>query len=118
MDGTPIWVGAATYDVALQWELRKLRIFHRIDPKVDAERDFIAGKLSETNLVTRQEYLHCANPVFKGETATGGPYYSDSSRMLLVELRSEKAAKDKAKPPSSPSDKTSGTAAAILSATR
>ena len=117
VDGTPIWVGAATYDVALQWQLRKLRIFHRIDPKVDAERDFIAGKLSETNLVMRQEYLHCANPVFKGETATGGPYYSDS-RMLLVELRSEKSAKDKAKPPSSPSDKTSGTAAATLSATR
>jgi hypothetical protein len=117
VDGTPIWVGAATYDVALQWQLRKLRIFHRIDPKVDAERDFIAGKLSETTLVARQEYLHCASPVFKGETATGGPYYSDS-RMLLVELRSEKSAKDKAKPSSSPSDKTSGTAAATLSATR
>jgi LssY C-terminus len=116
VDGTPIWVGAATYDVALQWQLRKLRIFHRIDPKVDAERDFIAGKLSETNLVTRQEYLHCASPVFKGETATGGPYYSDS-RMLMVELHSEKSAKTNAQP-AAPTDKGPTTAAAALSATR
>jgi hypothetical protein len=87
-DGAPIWVGAATYDVALQWQLKKLRIFHKIDPKVDAERDFIAGRLSETRLVAHEEYLRCANPVFRGETATGGPYYSDS-RMLLLELHSE-----------------------------
>jgi LssY C-terminus len=116
VDGTPIWVGAATYDVALQWQLRKLRIFHRIDPQVDAERDFIAGKLSETNLVARQEYLHCASPVFKGETATGGPYYSDS-RILMVELHSEKSAKTNAQP-AAPTDKGPTTAAAALSATR
>jgi hypothetical protein len=117
VDGTPIWVGAATYDVALQWQLRKLRIFHRIDPKVDAERDFIASKLGETSLVTREEYLHCANPVFKGETATGGPYYSDS-RMLLVELHSEKSAKTTAQPPAPPLDNSYGTAAVALNATR
>ena len=58
--------------------------------KVDAERDFIAGNLSETRLVTHEEYLHCINPVFKGKTATGGNYYSDS-RMLLVELNQVKS---------------------------
>ena len=116
VDGTPIWVGAATYDIALQWQLRKLRIFHRIDPKVDSERDFIAGKLSETNLVTRQEYLHCANPVFKGETATGGPYYSDS-RMLLVELRSEKSAQS-TRQLALPAPENSAAASATLNATR
>jgi hypothetical protein len=42
IDGTPIWVGAATHDVAIQVEIKKLRIVHRIDPQVDAERDFIA----------------------------------------------------------------------------
>ncbi len=104
VEGTPIWVGAATYDVALQWEFRKLRVFHRIDPRVDAERDFIAHKLSETNLVSHQEYLRCASPVFKGETATGGSYYSDS-RMLLVELRAEPSALDK---PAKPTPNASG----------
>jgi hypothetical protein len=90
MDGTPIWVGAATHDIALQIEITKLRIGHRIDPQVDAERDFIAGNLADTRLVTHEDYLHCVDPVFKGQTATGGTYYSDS-RMLLVDLHQLKS---------------------------
>ena len=122
VDGTTIWVGAATYDVALQWQFRKLRVFHRIDPKIDAERDFIAGRLAETNLVSRQEYLSCTSPVFKGETATGGAYYSDS-RMLLVELDSQRLKSEPslvANPQSSPEplEKSITPAAAMLNATR
>jgi hypothetical protein len=121
-DGASIWVGAATYDVALQWQVKKLRIFHKIDPKVDAERDFIAGRLSETRLVTHEEYLRCANPVFQGETATGGPYYSDS-RMLLLQLHSEGQDSEKsanAKTRSDPAfvEKSASPAASPFSATR
>jgi hypothetical protein len=89
-DGVPIWVGAATHDVAIQIEIKKLRIVHRIDPQVDAERDFIAGNLADnTRLVTHEEYFHCIDPVFKGHTATGGTYYSDS-RLLLLQLHQVK----------------------------
>ena len=55
IDGRPIWVAAATHDVAIQVDIKKFRIVHRIDPQVDAERDFIAGNLAETTLVTYQE---------------------------------------------------------------
>jgi hypothetical protein len=85
VDGAPIWVGAATHDVAIQIQMKRLRITHRIDPEVDAERDFIAANLADTLLVAHEEYLHCVDPVFAGQTATGGTYYSDS-RMLLLEL--------------------------------
>jgi hypothetical protein len=91
MDGTPIWVGAATHDVAIQIQMKRLRIVHRIDPEVDAERDFVAANLADTRLVAHEEYLYCVDPVFAGETATGGTYYSDS-RLLLMELHPEKAA--------------------------
>jgi LssY C-terminus len=90
MDGTPIWVGAATHDVSIQIEIENFRIVHRIDPKVDAERDFIAGNLEGTSQIAHTEYLRCTDPVFKGQTATGGTYYSDS-RMLLLELRPAKS---------------------------
>jgi hypothetical protein len=90
VDGTPVWVGAATHDVAIQLQMKRLRMVHRIDPQVDAERDFIAGNLAETRLVAHKGYLHCVDPVFKGETATGGSYYSDS-RLLLLELHQEKS---------------------------
>ena len=58
-------------------------MIHRIDPDVDAEREFIARNLTETNLVTRVEYLAPAVPVFQAQTASGEPYHSDSRILLL-----------------------------------
>jgi len=84
-DGIPFWVAAATHDVGIQFVKRKLRLLHRIDPNVDAERDFIAASLAGTRQLSRQAYMNCADPVFRAETATGQSYYSDS-RMLLLEL--------------------------------
>ncbi|MGO9642894.1 MAG: LssY C-terminal domain-containing protein [Candidatus Acidiferrales bacterium] len=85
VDGTPLWVGAATQDVSIHLVKHRLHLLHRIDPDVDAERDFIAGNLAETQQLDREEYVRCAQPVFSAQTATGQAYYSDS-RMLLLEL--------------------------------
>jgi hypothetical protein len=83
--GIPLWVGAATYDVAIEFVKHKFQFLHRIDPNVDAERDFIAGNLAETWQFNHEEYMRCAQPVFNAKTATGQTYYSDG-RMLLLEL--------------------------------
>ncbi len=85
VDGVPLWVAAATHDVSIQFVKHKFRLFHRIDPNVDAERDFIAGNLSEAKRLTREEYVNCLEPISGAQTATGQAYYSDS-RMLLLEL--------------------------------
>jgi hypothetical protein len=85
VDGVPLWVGAATHDVAIEFVTKKFWVFHRIDPNVDAERDFIAENLSETQKLMRQEYVRCAEPVTGAETATGQAFYSDN-RMLLIGL--------------------------------
>jgi len=85
VDGVPLWVGAATHDVAIEFVKRKFRLFHRIDPNVDAERDFIAMDLAKTSQLTREQFLQCSEPVFNAQTATGQTYYSDS-RMLFLEL--------------------------------
>jgi hypothetical protein len=85
VDGAPLWVAAATHDISIQFVKHKFRLFHRIDPNVDAERDFIAGNLSEAKRLTREEYVNCPEPVSGAQTATGQSYYSDS-RMLLLEL--------------------------------
>lgn len=86
----PLWVAAATHDVAIEFVKRKfpLPLTHRIDPNVDAEREFIRRNLAETRQLTRDKYVHCAQPVFAAQTATGQPYYSDS-RLLLLELNRE-----------------------------
>ena len=90
VDGVPLWAGAGTHDISIKFVKHPLRIFHRIDPNVDAERDFIAANLSQTQQFTREEYMDCAKPVFSAENATGQRYYSDS-RMLVLELNEKPA---------------------------
>ncbi len=86
IDGIPLWVAAATHDVSIEFVKSKFRLFHRIDPNVDAEREFIAGNLAETQQLSREQYVSCADPVFNAHTETGQSYYSDS-RLLLLELK-------------------------------
>ena len=85
IDGTPIWVGSATHDVAIEVAKRGRLINHRIDPAVDAERDFVGIDLTNTSSISRQEYLHSADPVVQAQTASGQTYHSDS-RILLLDL--------------------------------
>ena len=85
IDGTPVWVGSATHDVAIEVAKRGRLINHRIDPAVDAERDFVGIDLTNTSSISRQEYLHSADPVFQAQTASGQTYHSDS-RILLLDL--------------------------------
>ena len=92
MDGTPIWAGAATHDVAIEIAKRGHLINHRIDPEVDAERDFIGANLTDTSSVSRQEYLHGVDPVFQAQTSSGEAYHSDS-RILLLDLQRIASAK-------------------------
>jgi len=85
INGTPVWVGSATHDVAIEVAKRGRLISHRIDPAVDAERDFVGIDLTSTSSVSRQEYLYSANPIFQSQTASGQTYHSDS-RILLLDL--------------------------------
>jgi len=91
VNGDPVWVAAATHDISIDFQKHRLHITHRIDPEVDAERDFIAASLSNARSVSRTEYLNAADPVFEATTNEGQTYYSDS-RLLLVQLHSTDAA--------------------------
>ena len=92
IDGTPVWAGAATHDVAIEIAKRGRIINHRIDPEVDAERDFIGANLTKTASVTRQEYVQGIEPIFEAKTSAGESYHSDS-RILLLDLQPTTSAK-------------------------
>ncbi len=86
IDGTPIWVGAATHDLGIEIAKRGHLINHRIDPDVDAERNFIGDELASISSVGRQKYLFRADPVFQAQTVSGESYYSDS-KILFLDLQ-------------------------------
>ncbi len=93
IDGTPIWTAAATHDVAIEIAKGGHLINHRIDPAVDAERDFVGTNLTDSLSVDRQEYLHGVDPVYQAQTAGGENYHSDS-RILLLDLHPAASAKN------------------------
>jgi len=86
IDGTPIWVAAATHDVAIEIAKHGRLINHKIDPEVDAERDFVGANLTRASSVSGQEYLRSDDPVFQAKTISGQLYHSDS-RILLLDLQ-------------------------------
>ncbi len=82
---SPVWVGAATHDIGIERDARKLAITHKIDPKLDAERDFVGSSLMKTQLVIGTEYtLPVSDPITKANTATGEKYHSDGQILLLA----------------------------------
>jgi len=92
MDGTPIWVGAAIRDLGIEIAKRGHLINHRIDPDVDAERNFIGAELTGVSSVSRQEYIFRTDPVFQAQTVSGEAYYSDS-RVLFLDLQQNSVSK-------------------------
>jgi hypothetical protein len=84
-DGMPVWAGSATRDIAIEIAKRGRFIGHRIDPAVDAERDFVGIDLTDASSVSQQEYLHSPDPVYQAQTTSGQTYHSDG-RILLLDL--------------------------------
>ena len=90
VDGDPVWAAAATYDQALEFAKAGRIINHTINPKVDAERDFVGTDIAKTSPL-RKEYLRSTYPVFEAQTTSGQAYQSDS-RILLLDLHRNDAA--------------------------
>jgi hypothetical protein len=86
MDGTPIWVGAASHDVAIVIAKGGHIVNHRIDPNVDAERDFVGSNLGGSVSVSRRAYLKSMRPVLEAQTSSGDSYHSDG-RLLMLNLQ-------------------------------
>jgi hypothetical protein len=86
VDGQELWVGAATHDVGFDRDNRPgKKITHRIDPDVDAEREYVGRSLEETGLVAKLSYVMPSAPSKGARTATGAGFHSDG-RVLVITL--------------------------------
>jgi hypothetical protein len=75
----PIWVGAATHDVSIVFDWKRLMLTHRIDPAIDRERDKVLADLTFAGCVshaTRVERPELA-------TRTGGRISTDGALHLI-----------------------------------
>jgi LssY-like putative type I secretion system component LssY len=72
-----IFVGTASFDDGLKWGLT-----HRIDPNIDAERDFLADDLRKTGLLSKEDEVQLVAPVL-GTNLTGDPFFTDGRTFIL-----------------------------------
>ncbi|WP_213804458.1 LssY C-terminal domain-containing protein [Granulicella sp. dw_53] len=84
--GLPLWVGSATHDIGFEKDQRNGNVTHKIDPKIDDERDYLLQSFDATGGFSSAAYVTPADPLTTARTATGGSFYSDG-RILVMELK-------------------------------
>jgi len=83
INGETLWVGAATHDVGFERDQRNNGITHKIDPNIDAEREYVEKTLSSTGLVAQVTHFLPDNPMKEAKTATGGSFHSNGQVLIL-----------------------------------
>jgi LssY-like putative type I secretion system component LssY len=83
VNGTMVWVGAATRDVGFERDQRNNGVTHKIDPDIDLERDYVQKTLSSTGLVVEISHFLPKNPMKDAKTATGGSFHSNGQVLIL-----------------------------------
>jgi len=83
VDGTMLWIGAATHDVGFERDQRNNGVTHKIDPDIDLERDYVQKTLASTGLVVEISHFLPENPMKEAKTATGGSFHSNGQVLIL-----------------------------------
>jgi len=90
--GEPAWAGTAAFDAALEYHNRErggrqaVGFGHRIDPKVDKERDYILRTLSHLPGVRRTCYIPNPKAARSGFDSDLNPFETDGRVLALFLL--------------------------------
>jgi LssY C-terminus len=85
VDGRPVWCVAATHDIGFERDKRfKILPTHKIDPNVDAEREYVNETLSSTGFVAESAHIKPSQPVTDASTASGEQFHSDGQELVVV----------------------------------
>jgi hypothetical protein len=82
--GRPVWCIAATHDIGFERDQRNNGVTHKIDPKIDGEREYVNDTLSGTGFVVKRTHATPPNALTEAKTATGGSFESDGRVLVLV----------------------------------
>lgn len=84
--GQPLWVGSATHDIGFEKDQRNGKTTHKIDPDIDAERQFLLDSFDAAGVFSSAAYITPSNPLREARTATGGSFHSDG-RIVVMQLK-------------------------------
>ena len=78
--GDEIYVGTASFDVGMKWV--KWGVIHKIDPDIDAEREFLFNDLQKTDMIHSVEKIQFVDAVL-GSNFAGDPFFTDGKLYLI-----------------------------------
>lgn len=79
----PLWLGAATHDTGVKFKVKSMRFTHKIDPRIDREREKVATDLRFTHCSAAPAYI--ATPT----TYRNPAVETDGRLALLISERCE-----------------------------
>ena len=82
--GRPIWIGAATQDIAVKFSRKNYLLTHQIDPHIDIERDLIASDLIATGWVTQDARGPGFGEPTSRDNGNGDLYLTDGEVVVLT----------------------------------
>jgi len=84
--GTPLWAAAATHDIGIDFSEAEHTFIHRIDPRIDGERDKVVNDLLFAGRVEAFDLLERPAVPRHGKNATGDDLETDG-RVAVAVLR-------------------------------
>lgn len=76
-DGSPVWLGSATFDSGVTLSRDTGQVTHRIAANIDEERDQLIGELNDAHMVKGIYQMKGIGPTLNGRNGEGDPYYTD-----------------------------------------
>ena len=82
--GSPLWIGAVTFDVKVGLSRLTGQVTHHIGPDVDADRDALFDELAKAGRVVELFQVTGVGSTLFGRNGGGDPYYTDGELTLGV----------------------------------
>jgi hypothetical protein len=77
VDGSPVWLGSASFDSGVTLSRDTGQVTHKIAPNIDEERDRLIGGLNQAQMVVSIYQTSGVGPTWKGRNGEGDPYFTD-----------------------------------------
>ena len=96
-DGSPVWLGSASFDSGVTLSRDTGQVTHKIAPNIDEERDRLIAGLNNARMVRSIYQIRGVGPTLKGRNGEGDPYFTDGeiwvARLVAAGQKASAAAK-------------------------
>jgi hypothetical protein len=84
LDGRTIWLGAATHDIGIAFDWSRFSVTHKVDRRIDRERNYLINDLTEANAIA--SLSHLPRPHLRATPKDAQPRLTDG-RLAIIRLR-------------------------------